>query len=79
MLSMPEPMLSLNMPILATYPDRMGQIRMESRWAGMPMGRMGYTGRVPDGFQLPRLVHNFIAKNMDARAPLTPTLLRILI
>ena len=43
MLSMPEPMLSLSMPILATYPDRMGQIRMESGWAGMPDGQDGYT------------------------------------
>ena len=77
---MPEPKLSLNMPILATYPDRMGQIRMDSRdGQECRMGRMGYTGWVPDGFQLPRLVHDFIGKNMDARAPLTPTLLRILI
>ena len=41
MLSMPEPMLSLSMPILATYPDRMGQIQMESGWAGMPDGPDG--------------------------------------
>ena len=68
-LSMPEPMLSLSMLILATYPGSCVGIpdglnpdraRMESGWAGMPdgpdgytecrMGRMGYTGWVPDGF-----------------------------
>ena len=61
-LGMSEPMLSLSMLILATYPEaalgsRMGQIRIEPGWSPdgqeCRMGRMGHAGWIPDGFQLP--------------------------
>ena len=54
-LSLPEPMLSLSMLILATCPEaalgsRMGQIRMESGWAGMPDGPDGVYRMGPGWF-----------------------------
>ena len=72
MLSMPEPMLSLSMPILATFPDRMGQTRMESGWAGIPDGLDGVYWMGPGCFPTAQYLVNphVINKTMPSREAL---------